>query len=81
MIEAIKGKRIRGYTEYENENEIMLLFGTQFRVKSDPLERPSGTFTVHLIQINDEDDKNQQSLTLAMKTNLPNADASGKAFM
>src|SRR5277367_3443019 len=56
LIEAINGKKISGYTEYENENEIILKMGTQFRVKCDPLVQSNGSYIVHLIEINDDDD-------------------------
>ena len=57
LIEAMNGKRIRGYTEFENENEIILTLGTQFRVKCDPLEQSNGSHIVHLIEIKDDDDQ------------------------
>ena len=56
LIEAISGKKVSGYTEYENEDEIILRMGTQFRVKSNPLEQKNGSILVHLIQIDDSDD-------------------------
>jgi hypothetical protein len=56
LIEASNGKKISGYTEFENENEIILKMGTQFRVKSDPLMQPGGSHVVHLVEINDDDD-------------------------
>mgnify|MGYP002394271285 FL=1 len=39
LIEAINGKKVLGYTQYENENEVLLKFGTKFRVKADPLKQ------------------------------------------
>ncbi|CAF4004090.1 unnamed protein product, partial [Rotaria sordida] len=63
LIEAVNGKKISGYTEYENENEVILRMGSQFRVKSDPLEQSNGSHVVHLIEIDDNDD---QSLASAM---------------
>ncbi|CAF3038526.1 unnamed protein product [Rotaria sp. Silwood2] len=63
LIEAINGKKISGYTEYENENEIILRMASEFRVKSDPLEQSNGSHLVHLIEIDDNDD---QSLASAM---------------
>jgi hypothetical protein len=60
LIEAINGKRISGYTEFENENEIILKMGTQFRVKCDPLTQSNGSHIVHLIEINDDDDDDEQ---------------------
>jgi hypothetical protein len=56
LIEAINGKSISGYTEFENENEVILKMGTQFRVKSDPFVQASGSPIVHLMEINDDDD-------------------------
>ncbi|CAF4863716.1 unnamed protein product, partial [Rotaria sp. Silwood2] len=56
LIEAVNGKRVSGYTEYENEDEIILRMGTQFRVKSNSLDHPNGSYVVHLIQVDDNDD-------------------------
>jgi hypothetical protein len=56
LIEAMNGKKVRGYTEHESENEIILRMGTQFRVKSHPLEQSNGSYLVHLIEIDDNDD-------------------------
>ena len=54
------GKKISGYTEFENENEIILKMGTQFRVKCDPLVQSNGSQIVHLIEINDDDDDDDE---------------------
>ncbi|CAF4380790.1 unnamed protein product, partial [Rotaria sp. Silwood2] len=51
------GKKISGYTEYETEDEIILRMGSQFRVKSDPLDQSNGSHLVHLIEIDDNDDQ------------------------
>ena len=53
LIEAANGKNVSGYTEYENEDEIILRRGTQFRVKSNALDNPNGSHVVHLIEIVD----------------------------
>ncbi|CAF3228216.1 unnamed protein product, partial [Rotaria sp. Silwood2] len=53
LIEAVNGKNISGYTQYENENEIILRIGSQFRVKSDALKQSNISHLVHLIQINE----------------------------
>ncbi|CAF4319927.1 unnamed protein product [Rotaria sp. Silwood2] len=63
LIEAIYGKKISRYTEYENEDEIILRMGSQFRVKSNPLDYSYSSHVVHFIEI---DDNNDQSLTSAM---------------
>ncbi|CAF2942565.1 unnamed protein product [Rotaria sp. Silwood2] len=57
LIEAVNGKKISGYTEYETEDEIILRMGSQFRVKSDPLDQSNGSHLVHLIEIDDNDDQ------------------------
>jgi len=43
LIEAVNGKNVSGYTE--------------FGVKANPLKRVDGSHIVHLIEINDEDDR------------------------
>ena len=71
LIEVVNGKKVSGYTEFENEDEIILRIGTEFRVKSNPLKRSDGSHTVHLIEnIDDDDDDdedNKQPLASAMK--------------
>ena len=67
LIEVVSGKKISGYTEFENEDEIILKMGTEFRVKSDVLEQSNGSFIVHLIEMNDDDDNDEQPPVLPMK--------------
>ncbi|CAF3499284.1 unnamed protein product [Rotaria sp. Silwood2] len=57
LIEITKGIKISGYTEYENEDEIILRMGSQFRVKSDTLDQLHGSHVVHLIEIDDNNDQ------------------------
>ena len=57
LIEAISGKKVSGYTEYENEHEIILRMGAEFRVKSEPLKQANGSYLVHLIQVDDDVDQ------------------------
>ena len=57
LIEAMNGKKVSGYTEYEKENEVILRMGSQFRVKGDPLEQTNGSYLVHLIEVDDDDDE------------------------
>jgi hypothetical protein len=80
LIEAINGKKVSGYTEYENEDEVILRMGSQFCVKSDPLEQKNGSYLVHLAEI---DANNEEPMAAAMSsmhvTPKPSAkDASGK---
>ena len=83
LIEAINGKKVSGYTEYENEDEIILRMGTQFRVKSNALDQSNGSHIVHLIEI---DDNNDEPLASAMNemhvaAKPSNKGASGKSFI
>ncbi|CAF1314811.1 unnamed protein product [Adineta steineri] len=55
LIEAVNGKKVSGYTEHESEDEIILRMGTEFRVKSNALDHPNGSYLVHLIEIDDAD--------------------------
>ncbi|CAF3058195.1 unnamed protein product [Rotaria sp. Silwood2] len=57
MIEAVNGKKVSGYTEFETEDEVILQMGSRFRVKSDPLEQSNGSYLVHLIQIDEDSDQ------------------------
>ena len=66
LIEASNGKKISGYTDREEENEIILKFGTDFRVKDNVLEHPKGSFHVHLVEIDDDGD-DQQTTASSMK--------------
>ncbi|CAF3852080.1 unnamed protein product [Adineta steineri] len=59
VIEGINGKKISGYTEYENEDEIILRMGTRFRVKCDALEQSNGSHIVHLVEIDDDNNDNE----------------------
>ncbi|CAF3061419.1 unnamed protein product [Rotaria socialis] len=59
LVEAVNGKKISGYTQYENENEIILRMGSQFHVKSDSLDQSNGSHVVHLIEI---DNKSEQTI-------------------
>ncbi|UJR24492.1 hypothetical protein I4U23_005867 [Adineta vaga] len=70
LIEALKGKKVSGYTEYENEDEIILSMGTQFRVKSNALDHPNGSYIVHLIEINDDEDNEDSLATATNQINL-----------
>ncbi|CAF0832781.1 unnamed protein product [Adineta steineri] len=67
LIEAVNGKQISGYTEYESEDEIILRMGTEFRVKSNALDHPNGLYVVHLIEIDEEN--NNHTSTLASSRN------------
>ena len=57
LIEAKNGKKVTGYTEYENEAEVILTIGTQLRVKSNSLEHHGVLNVVHLIEVDDNNDE------------------------
>ena len=84
LIEAINGKKVLGYTEYENENEIILRMGTQFRVKIHPSEQSNGSYLVHLVEIVDNDDDDEPIASAMNNMNVTpkpsNKGASSKSF-
>jgi hypothetical protein len=55
LIEAVNGKKVSGYTEYESEDEVILRMGSQFRVNGTPLAQSNGSHIVHLIEVVDDD--------------------------
>ena len=57
LIEALNGKKVSGYTQFEKENEVILRMGTQFYVKGNPLEQKYNSYLVQLIEIDDNDDE------------------------
>ncbi|CAF1477299.1 unnamed protein product [Rotaria magnacalcarata] len=84
LIEALNGKKVSGYTEYESEDEVILRMGTEFRVKGDPLAQSNSSCIVHLIEIDDNNDQplaaamNEMQLTPAASKNKS---TSGKSFI
>lgn len=56
-IQALNGKKISGYTENEQEDEVILRLGTQLRVKSSPLHQTNNSYLVDLIEIDDNNDR------------------------
>ena len=82
LIEAANGKKISGYTEFENENEVILRMGTKFRVKNNTLDHPDGSYVVHLVEIVNENDELRASAMVNMHVTLKasNKGASSKSF-
>ena len=64
MIEAKNGKSISTYSNFPDENEVILGLGTHLRVKSDVLDHASMN-VVHLLELND-DDENNEKLSLSV---------------
>jgi hypothetical protein len=81
LIEAVNGKKVSGYTEYESEDEVILRMGTQFRVKADPLVQSNGSHIVHLTEIDDNNDDKTMTSTMkemSLAAKPSNQDAWGK---
>lgn len=75
LIESNNGKEVSGYTAYDNEDEVILRMGTQFRVKANGLNHPDGSHVVHLVQIDDSD---QEASTTAKPVPMPHLSANAK---
>jgi hypothetical protein len=57
-IQCSTGKSIAEYTCYPSEDEVILMPGTTFEVVSNPLYHPGGLHVVHLKEITDDHDIN-----------------------
>jgi hypothetical protein len=75
----VNGKMVSGYTEYQNEDEIILRMGSQFRVKCDALIQANGSTIVHLIEIDDTDD--DEPIASSMSEMQLSSTASSKPFL
>jgi hypothetical protein len=64
LIEAVNGKDVAGYTNYRNEDEVILCPGTRFRVVSDPLDQPP----MHLVHLQEVTDDREEQLTNSFHT-------------
>ena len=74
LIEAVNGKDIRGYTNFSDENEVILCPGTRLRVVSNPLDR-SPMHVVHLQEV-DTDVEDKLSDSFSAMTKLPSSNTS-----
>jgi len=54
LIEAVHGKDISRYTNYPDEDEVLLGPGIQLRVISNALDLPGGLNVVHLAEVHDD---------------------------
>ena len=76
LIEAVNGKDIRSYTNFSNENEVILCPGTRLRVVSNPLNQAS-MHVVHLQEVNmDVEDKLSDSFSAMTKLSSSNTSSS-----
>jgi hypothetical protein len=74
MIEVVHGKNIAGYTNYSNEDEVLLSPGILLRVAANPLNHPGGLCLVHLIEMCDDRDEQLPSSMAAMHVSPRSAD-------
>ena len=63
LIEAANGKDVSGYTNYPNENEVILCPGTRLRVVSALLDQPS----MHLVHLQEVTDDTEEELTTSFQ--------------
>jgi hypothetical protein len=61
LIEVAHGKDISGYTNYPNEDEVLLAPGTHLRVVSNALDHPGGLNVVHLLEVSDDNEEHVPS--------------------
>jgi hypothetical protein len=54
LIEAVNGKCVSGYTNYPDEDEVLLAPGTQLHVMANISNHPGGLNIVHLIELSEE---------------------------
>ncbi|CAF3596767.1 unnamed protein product [Rotaria sp. Silwood1] len=62
MIEAINGKIVSGYTNFPNEDEVLLAPGTRLHVISNALDQAS----LHIIHLKEISDQNEQQLSSSL---------------
>lgn len=55
LIEASNGKDVSKYTNFPNEDEVLLCPGTNFKVVGDGLDHVGGLHVVHLREVNEKD--------------------------
>ncbi|CAF0848779.1 unnamed protein product [Adineta steineri] len=60
-IDCLNGKSVASYTCYPHENEVILMPGTKLEVVSNPLSHHGGLNIIHLKEINDDDDVEEES--------------------
>ena len=77
MIEAKNGKLISAYSNFPDENEVILGLGTRLRVVSDALDHPSLN-VVHLLELSDENDEGLASSLGSMSVSSSPKTGSGK---
>ncbi len=76
LIEAVNGKYIADYTNYPNEDEVLLAPGTELRVVANVLDHPGGLNIVHLAEITEDNDKQFHSTITEMHISPKSTDKS-----
>ncbi|CAF1165620.1 unnamed protein product [Adineta steineri] len=61
-IQCSTGKSISAYTCYPSENEVILMPGTTFKVVADPFHHQDGLHIIHLKEIAEDDDDNDNAV-------------------
>ncbi|CAF1180078.1 unnamed protein product [Didymodactylos carnosus] len=73
LIQCVRGKDISAFSCYTDENEIVLMPGTQLRVVSNPLDLEGGRHVIHLKEISESVRTTViQKTTETLKINYPN---------
>ncbi len=78
LIEAINGKDVSGFTNYPNEDEVLLGSGTRLRVVSDTLDHIGGLHVVHLKEVTDKSDKELSTTKTSATEKLTSKNILGK---
>ena len=71
LIEAVNGKEVSNYTNYPNEDEVLLSSGTKLRVVSDTLDHIGGLHIVHLKEVTGKNDKESTLTKTSISEKLP----------
>jgi hypothetical protein len=79
MIESKNGKIISAYSNFPEENEVILGLGTRLRVVSDALDHPSLN-VVHLVELSDENEEELSSSLATMSVSQPVKTTASKYF-
>ncbi|CAF4211920.1 unnamed protein product, partial [Adineta steineri] len=57
LIEALNGKKVSDFTEYESEDEIILRMGIEFRVKNNALDHSNRSYIVYSMEIDNDNSR------------------------
>ncbi|CAF5172998.1 unnamed protein product, partial [Rotaria magnacalcarata] len=77
LIEAVNGRNIKGYTNFDNEDELILMPGTRLQVESNALNHLGGLHVIHLRELIDNSD--EQLASAIVQVHLPPTVSDGRA--